>query len=667
MSKIHDPHIYERRIVNIGCIRNVFRVHRGISTYANYLATMAEQNVLSVEGLSKRYGERLLFEDLTFGLGRGHRVALVARNGTGKSTLMRALCDIEPADEGRIAFAGGVRWSFLKQEADLDAEATLLDTLYIGDNPAVVAMKNYERELSKGAEGAKFQDACDAMDRTQAWNYEARAREILGQLNLHDLTRKIGTLSGGERRRAALAAVLLEAPDLIFLDEPTNHLDLEMIAWLEKRLKSTNSTIFMITHDRYFLENVCDRILEIENNQLYSYKGNFSYYLEKRDEHRENAQASKDRAQKAMRRELAWMRSTPSARTGKSKSRIDRFYEIKKEAAVRLKEDPMHISVIPERLGGKVVELHKISCAFGERTLFEGLTHHFKRGERIGIVGANGSGKTTLLNMILGLQPPDAGKVSVGETVVFGHYHQLGGNFSVDWKVIDAVKEIADYIPLKGGGKLTAAQLLERFLFPKHMHYQYIKVLSGGEKKRLHLLRVLMKNPNFLILDEPTNDLDIFTLAVLEEFLLDFTGCLLVVSHDRYFMDKIVEHVWAIGEGGATSVRDYPGNYTQYRLARKEQIALAQAAASAASKKAKENSSEVKGNYTEKLSYKEKFEYETLGPKITELETHRDLLATELESCNSHEDLIRLGEKLGEITEELDASEMRWLELSERA
>jgi len=629
---------------------------------------MAEKNVLSVEGLSKRYGERLLFEKLTFGLGRGHRVALVARNGAGKSTLMRALCDIEPADEGRITFSGGVRWSFLRQEADLNPEATLLDTLYIGDNPAVLAMKNYERELEKGAEGVKFQEASDAMDRTEAWNYEARAREILGQLNLHDLTRKIESLSGGERRRAALASVLLESPELIFLDEPTNHLDLEMIAWLEKRLKSTNSTIFMITHDRYFLENVCERIIELENNQLYSYKGNFSYYLEKRGEHRDNAQASKDRAQKAMKRELAWMRSTPSARTGKSKSRIDRFYEIKKEASIRLNEDPMHISVIPERLGGKIVELHKIECSYGDRILFEGLTHHFKRGERIGIVGANGSGKTTLLNMILGIQQPDAGKVVVGETVVFGHYHQLGGKFSEEWKVIDAVREIADFIPLKGGAKLTAAQLLERFLFPKHMHYQYIKVLSGGERKRLHLLRVLMKNPNFLILDEPTNDLDIFTLAVLEEFLIDFTGCLLVVSHDRYFMDKIVEHVWSIGESGSTSIRDYPGNYTQYRLSRKEQLALSsRELTKSANDQGLTNSSEIKGDYTEKLSYKEKFEYEKLGPRIEELEAKRDLLTAALESCNSHEDLIRLGEELGQVTEELDKSEMRWLELSERA
>ena len=626
---------------------------------------MAEKNVLSVEGLSKRYGERQLFENLTFGIGKGQRVALVARNGTGKSTLMRALCNLEPADEGRIAFAGGIRHSYLKQEAELDPTATLLDTLYIGDNPSVVALRNYELELERGADGVKFQEASDAMDRTEAWNYEARAREILGQLNLHDLSRKVGSLSGGEKRRAALAAVLLEAPDLLFLDEPTNHLDLDMITWLEKRLASMNSTIFMITHDRYFLENVCDRILELENLKLHPYKGNFSYYLEKRDERRENAQASKDRSQKAMKRELVWMRSTPSARTGKSKSRIDRFYEIKKEASIRLKEDPMHISVIPSRLGGKIVELHKIKCAYGDRTLFEGITHHFLRGERIGIVGVNGSGKTSLLKMILGEQIPDTGKVVIGDTVVFGHYHQQGGNFSEDWKVIDAVREIGDYIPLKGGAQLSAAQLLERFLFPRHMHHQYIKVLSGGERKRLHLLRVLMSNPNFLILDEPTNDLDIFTLAVLEEFLLDFAGCLLVVSHDRYFMDKIVEHIWAVGENEDLSIRDYPGNYTQYRLSRAEKIAEARAATLNTETTSKPL--EVKGNYTKKLSYKEKFEFDKLGPQIEQLEEKRDTLSAELETCNSHEDLTKLGAKLGQVTSELDEAETRWLELADRA
>jgi len=622
---------------------------------------MAEKNVLSIEGISKRYGERLLFEDITFGLGKGQRVALVARNGTGKSTLLRILCELEHADTGKVTFLGGIRWSYLKQEAGLDPNSTVLDTLYIGDSTAVIALRNYERELENGAEGRGFQEACDAMDRENAWNYEARAREILGKLNLYDLTRKVGTLSGGERRRVALAQVLLEAPDLIFLDEPTNHLDLDMIAWLEKSLVSTNSTILMVTHDRYFLENVCDRIIEIDNQQLYTYKGNYSYYLEKRGENRDNSQSSLDRSKKAMKRELAWMRSTPSARTGKSKSRIDRFYEIKKQASVRLHDDPMHISVIPQRLGGKIVELHNVKRAYGDRVLFEKLTHHFKRGERIGIVGNNGSGKTSLMNMILGMEKPNTGKVVVGDTVVFGHYHQQGYNFSEEWKVIDAVREIADFIPLKGGAKLTAAQLLERFLFPRKMQHQFIRLLSGGERKRLHLLRVLMMNPNFLVLDEPTNDLDIFTLAVLEEFLMEFTGCLLVVSHDRYFMDKIVEHVWALGEDGSLEIKDYPGNYTQYRLALKEKL-------KEKSTKGKQTqvSNEIKGDYSVKLSFKDKFEFEGLEPQISKLEAQRDKLSQKIETCTEHEDLLRVGAELGRVSEELEKAEMRWLELSER-
>ena len=623
---------------------------------------MTIKNVLSVEGLTKRYGEKLLFEGLTFGLSAGQRVAIVAKNGSGKSTLMRALCGIEPADTGNVTFSSDISWSYLHQEADLDLESTLLDTLYIGDSPAIAALRNYEKVIASNLSGDALQDATDEMDRMNAWNYEARAKEILGKLNLHDLSRSVKTLSGGEKRRAALAQVLLESPDLLFLDEPTNHLDLDMIAWLEQRLASSNTTILMITHDRYFLENVCSDILELDDKSLYLYKGNFSYYLEKRDERKENALAVQEKTKKAFKRELAWMRSTPSARTGKSKSRIDRFYEIKKEAKKRLTEDPMHISVIPQRLGGKVVELHNVSCSYGERLLFRGLTHHFKDGERLGLVGNNGSGKTSLLKMILGENEPSTGKVIVGETVAFGHYHQQGGDFSEEWKVIDAVRDIADFIPLKGGAKLTAAQLLERFMFPRSMQHQYIKVLSGGEKKRLHLLRILMGNPNFLILDEPTNDLDIFTLAVLEEFLMDFKGCILVVSHDRYFMDKIVEHVWAIGEKENGEIKDYPGNYTQYRHARREVIA-----SKPALKKIKEESVEVKGDYSKRLSYKEKYEFEQLGPRIEELEKKRDELSLKLESTNSHDELIKLGEELGVVANQLEEAEMRWLELAEKA
>lgn len=630
---------------------------------------MAERrNMLSVEGLTKTYGERQLFHDLTFGVQEGQRVALVARNGSGKSTLLQIICGHEPADSGRVVFSSGVRHGHLRQDLELNPEASVLDTLYIGDSPAVLAMREYEAALRDGLEGEDLQQAYDAMDAHGGWNFEARAKEILGKLKLTNLNQRIGSLSGGEKRRVALAQVLLEEPDFLVLDEPTNHLDLDMISWLEARLASMKTTLLMVTHDRYFLENVCDRILELEDVTLHSYRGNFRYFLEKRAERRANAQAVQDRAQSHMKRELEWVRATPSARTTKSKSRLDRFRDIKAEAAKRLREDPLHITVVPARLGNKIVELHKIKRAYDNRILFEGFTHHFKKGERIGLVGKNGSGKSTLLQVILGQAEPDAGKAVIGETVVFGHYAQEGGSFNEDWKVIDAVRDIAEWIPLKGGSKLTAAQLLERFLFPHTMHHQFVHLLSGGEKKRLHLLRILMRNPNFLVLDEPTNDLDIFTLAVLEEFLMDFSGCLLVVSHDRYFMDKLVDHIWVLGEDIENTIRDYPGNYSQYRAARKievEQINARQSVSESISPAP--TSLGIKGDYSERLSYKERLEFDTLEKDLPQLEARRDELQTEMLAESEHGKMKALGEALGKLTEKIDAAELRWLELSERA
>ena len=630
---------------------------------------MAERrNMLSVEGLTKTYGERQLFHDLTFGVQEGQRVALVARNGSGKSTLLQIICGHEPADSGRVVFSSGVRHGHLRQDLELNPEASVLDTLYIGDSPAVLAMREYEAALRDGLEGEDLQQAYDAMDAHGGWNFEARAKEILGKLKLTNLNQRIGSLSGGEKRRVALAQVLLEEPDFLVLDEPTNHLDLDMISWLEARLASMKTTLLMVTHDRYFLENVCDRILELEDVTLHSYRGNFRYFLEKRAERRANAQAVQDRAQSHMKRELEWVRATPSARTTKSKSRLDRFRDIKAEAAKRLREDPLHITVVPARLGNKIVELHKIKRAYDNRILFEGFTHHFKKGERIGLVGKNGSGKSTLLQVILGQAEPDAGKAVIGETVVFGHYAQEGGSFNEDWKVIDAVRDIAEWIPLKGGSKLTAAQLLERFLFPHTMHHQFVHLLSGGEKKRLHLLRILMRNPNFLVLDEPTNDLDIFTLAVLEEFLMDFSGCLLVVSHDRYFMDKLVDHIWVLGEDIENTIRDYPGNYSQYRAARKievEQINARQSVSESISPAP--TSLGIKGDYSERLSYKERLEFDTLEKDLPQLEARRDELQTEMLAESEHGKMKALGEALSELTEKIDAAELRWLELSERA
>ena len=627
---------------------------------------MAAINVFSAENLSKRYGERLLFEGLTFGLSRGQKCAIVAKNGTGKTTLLNGICGVEPVDDGRISMDAGTQWSYLPQDPDYDGQQTILDHLYASDMAAVKAMRIYAA-AADGDDDEALQAAYEGMDLHNAWDFEAHAKEVLGRLNLHNLGRTIATLSGGERRRIALARVLIEEPDILFLDEPTNHLDLDMIQWLERYLAQSKMTILMITHDRYFLENVCDTILELDDQTLYKYKGNYSYYLEKREERKENALANRAKARGIFKRELEWMRSTPSARTGKSKSRIERFYEIKKAAKKRLEEDDMALRLNPHRLGGKIIELHKVAHGFDGDLLFENLTHHFKRGERIGIVGRNGSGKSTLLDLITKGDAPTRGKVVVGETVVFGHYHQSGANFPEGQRIIEAVYEIAEFMPLEKGQKITAAQLLERFLFPRSTHHQLISTLSGGERKRLHLLQVLMANPNFLILDEPTNDLDIYTLQILEEFLLDFPGCLIVVSHDRYFMDRLVEHIWVLG--ASREVRFFPGNYSQYRLAAADEKREAQAAREANKANDELNAAPAppKNDYSKRLSFKEKFEFEQLEGKIAELEQQKASLTEQLYANPDPAELQVLGEKLHEVTTALEAAENRWLELSERA
>ena len=625
---------------------------------------MAATNVFSAENLCKRYGERLLFEGLTFGLSLGQKTAIVAKNGTGKTTLLNGICGVEPLDDGRISMDAGVRWSYLQQDPEYNGNQSILDHLYASDMEAVRAMRTYAQALESGDDEA-LQLAYERMDMHGAWDFEARAKEVLGKLNLHNLNRTLATLSGGERRRIALARVLIEEPDVLFLDEPTNHLDLDMIQWLERHLAQSKMTLLMITHDRYFLENVCDTILELDDQTLYKYKGNYSYYLEKREERKENALANRTKARGIFKRELEWMRSTPSARTGKSKSRIERFYEIKKAAKQRLEEDAMALRLNPHRLGGKIIELHKVAHGFGDNVLFEHLTHHFKRGERIGIVGHNGSGKSTLLDLITQRAEPNRGKVVVGETVVFGHYHQSGAQFPEGQRIIEAVYEIAEFMPLEKGQKITAAQLLERFLFPRSTHHQLISTLSGGERKRLHLLQVLMANPNFLILDEPTNDLDIYTLQILEEFLLDFPGCLIIVSHDRYFMDRLVEHIWVLGT--SSTPRSFPGNYSQYRLAMADEKKAAQEKAASTSESVTAEAPVVKNDYSARLSYKEKFEFEQLEGTIAELEEKKKALTEELYANPDPEKLQEVGQALHEVTTALEAAENRWLELSERA
>lgn len=629
---------------------------------------MQGTSYLSVENLSKRFGDRLIFEGLTFGIIKGQKVALVARNGTGKTTLLRILTGEDQPDDGNVVYNNDVRMAYLAQDHGLNDELSILENLFDADNEMVRAIKNYEEVLLKGENVDQdiMQEAINKMDQSGAWNYEADAKQILGKLNIHNLGLKIATMSGGEKRRVALAKVLISQPDLLLLDEPTNHLDLEMIEWLEEYLVKSNMTLLMVTHDRYFLEVICDEIIELDDGQLYRYKGNFSYFLEKKDEREELAMVNRDKARNLFKKELAWIRTQPKARTTKSKYRQDAFKDVKKAAHVNLEDDQVSIQLNPHRMGGKIVELHRLKKAFSHRVLIDSFDYHFKRGEKMGIVGPNGSGKSTFLNMLTGSEKPDGGKVVIGETVVFGYYTQSGMNFKTGMRVIEAIREIADIIPLKGGAKITAAQLLERFLFPRSMHFQYIEKLSGGERKRLYLLTILMSNPNFLILDEPTNDLDIFTLSVLEEYLKDFPGCLVIVSHDRYFMDKLVDHILLFGNEG--QLRDIPGNYTHYRTLRdkeEQQAKKAQAAKVSAPKPSKPTTS---NDGPKKLSFKDKYELEQLGGQISALETKKiELEETLLDATISIDKMTEVSKELGAVINELDEKEMRWLELSEMA
>jgi ATP-binding cassette subfamily F protein uup len=631
---------------------------------------MAGGNVLSVEGLTKRFGERLIFEDLHFGLDQGQKAALVARNGTGKSTLMKVLLGIEGADSGTVTFSGQARVAHLSQEHGLDLDRTILDNLFQADNAAMRAIRRYEA-ATQGDDAEALQSAYDDMDRAGAWSYEAQAKEILGKLGLHETERFVDNLSGGEKRRVALAKCLIEQPDLLLLDEPTNHLDLGMIEWLEGFLARAKTTLLMVTHDRFFLEVVCDTIFELDSFGLHKYSGNWSAFLEKKSERSANEHAQRDRARSIMKRELEWVRATPQARTTKSKSRLDAFQGLKTRAGVRLEEDEVRLELDPARLGGKILELHKVKKSYGERVILDGWTYHFKPGERIGLVGDNGAGKSTLIRLMTAEDEPDGGKVVVGDTVVFGHFSQEPPEFDEGMKVIEALYEIAEFMPLKKGQKLSAGQLLERFLFPRNRQHDYIHKLSGGERKRLHLLRVLMANPNFLVFDEPTNDLDVFTLGILEEFLLDFPGCLLLVSHDRYFMDKLVDHIFILdGSGG---VRDFPGNYTQFRAAADEEdkaetaIKTAQAKAEAA-QKASEGPAAPKGDYSQRLSYKEKREYEGLEGVIADLESNKKKLELKMSDPGlGHEEMSQMAIELSQVTANIETKTERWIELDERA
>ncbi len=619
-------------------------------------------NYLSVENISKSFGMRVLFEGISFGINEGQKIGFVAKNGTGKTSLLNIIAGNDLPDSGNVTFRKGLKVAYLPQEPNLDAQLTVEQAIFSADNPILNVIETYEKTLENPDDSEAYQKAFDAMDAHDAWDFETKYKQILFKLKLEDFDAKVSSLSGGQKKRLALANALLTTPDLLIMDEPTNHLDLEMIEWLENLFAKENFTLFMVTHDRYFLERVCNEIVELDEGQLYNYKGNYSYYLEKRDARIENEATETAKAKHLFKKELDWMRRQPKARTTKSKSRIDDFHEIKDRASKRRIDHEVQLELNMERMGTKVVELHNVSKSFGDKKLLDKFEYHFNRGERIGIIGKNGTGKSTFLNIITGAIQPDSGKVVIGETVQFGYYTQAGINIKEGQKVIDVIREHGEYIPLKKGKQISASQLLERFLFDRKKQYDFVEKLSGGERKRLYLCTVLIKNPNFLILDEPTNDLDIVTLNVLESFLLDFPGCLLVVSHDRYFMDKIVDHLFVFR--GNAEIEDFPGNYSDFRIYEDSQPT---------EKKEIESNSKPKNDWKEekpkaKLTYNEQKEYNKIEKEIANLEEKREALQNKFATENwDGPEIDKQSIKLQEIIDAIEEKTERWFELSAKA
>lgn len=627
-------------------------------------------NFLSVENLTKSFGDRVIFSDLTFGIDQGQKVAIVAKNGNGKTTLLRCLMDLEHYDSGRVVYRNDIRVAFMQQSENLDETHTILEAVFAHDLPELQVVKKYNKALREGDE-ATVNECFEQLTELNAWDIEVKVEQILSVLKLDNTDLLIGSLSGGQKKRVALAQVLIAEADFLILDEPTNHLDLDMIEWLEEYLSKSKSTILMVTHDRYFLEVVCDTIFELEDKTLYKYKGNFSYYLEKKAERQEQLQSTIDKARNTFKKELEWIRRQPKARGTKQKARIESFQDVKKVASQRIDEDELDIPVKMERLGSKILELHRVGKAYGDKVILDNFSYNFQRKERLGIVGNNGTGKSTFLNVIQGKEPLDKGKVVTGETVVFGYYSQELIKVDEDKKVIDVIRDIAEFIPLEKGRQMSAAQFLEKFLFDRNMHYNFVYKLSGGEKRRLKLMTVLMSNPNFLILDEPTNDLDIFVMSVLEEYLRTFEGCLIVVSHDRYFMDKMVDHLFVFEGNGA--IKDIIGNYTEYRKQtaadyKKEKQEAKDGAPTEVVKVSQISEASVKPAEKRKLSFKEKAEFEQLEKDMEVLEAEKDRLTEQLSDGSlSGEELMKAGQRLSDVVSELERITDRWLELSEFA
>lgn len=617
-------------------------------------------NYLTVENISKSYGELELFSDLSFSIHKDDKIAFVAKNGSGKTSILNILSGADTPDSGQVVMRNGLRISFLSQSPEFDENLTINDTIFNSDSPQLKIIENYEKALQNPENTEAYQKAFEQMDLHNAWEFELQFKQILSQLKLDDLDQKINTMSGGQIKRLALAQALISNPDLLVLDEPTNHLDLEMIEWLEQYFAKAQFTLFMVTHDRYFLERVCNEIIELDHGKLYTYKGNYTYYLENKEARINQEQVETGKAKQLFKKELEWMRRQPKARTTKSKSRIDDFSDIKKRAHQRRKDHKVQLEINMERLGSKIVEFHKVSKAYDDKVILDSFEYVFKRGERIGIIGKNGTGKSTFLNMLTNSVQPDSGKIIIGDTVKFGYYTQGGIEVKPEQKVIEVIKEFGEYIPLTKGRQISAKQLLERFLFDGKKQYDFVEKLSGGEQKRLYLCTVLIQNPNFLILDEPTNDLDIITLNILEEFLLDFPGCLLVVSHDRYFMDKIVDHLFVFKGHG--EVQDFPGNYSDYREYEASQPTESKAEPSATVSDKKDNQYKA-----QKLSYNEQKEYKNLESKIRSLELDKKALEEKfLDPSLSQEQITELSQKLQTIIDDIEAKEMRWFELSEK-
>lgn len=622
---------------------------------------------LQVENISKSYGDKVLFRNISFNINEGDKIALIAPNGTGKSSLLKILAGIDSSDRGgEIKFMKDIKVAFLDQTIDFNPQNTLFDEVYsrLGDTYDVI--RTYEQAITSGDE-RKIAQAMAAMDAVDGWSAEQRIKQVLSSMKLTRLDQPMGELSGGEAKRAAIALMLLQEADFLVMDEPTNHLDIDVIEYIESYLQKSRCTLLMVTHDRYFLDRVCNTIFELDRGELFVYRGNYSEFLEKREERYTNMQANIDKARNLLRRELEWIRSTPQARTGKARYRINAFYDLKGKASVSLARKDMTIDVATSRLGGKIIDCEDVTLHFGERTMLDDFSYKFSRYERVGIVGKNGAGKSTFLNLMTGYLQPEKGKIERGETLRIGYYRQQGMDFKAGQAVFDIVHDIAETIEASDGHSVSATTMLNRFLFPPDTHNKRVEILSGGEQRRLYLLTVLMRNPNFLILDEPTNDLDILTLNVLEEYLMAFKGCLLIVSHDRYFLDKTVDHLFIFREGGV--VKDFVGQYSEYREYVKEQEAEEARQAKIAAEKAQKNKPQPTTSATparRKLSYKEQRELEELEKLLPQLESEKSELEEKLSSGTlSHEELSAAAARIGEIINHIEEKEMRWLELSE--